>query len=332
MTVFDKIKLFPVWVFLKVLTCIENVSKVVKKSIRLSFWVLLLVFIAGSLLGGIYVDSIKTTLYRASPVFSVLSGPPKKLPYEVGHIPFPEISAQSVVVADAVNNVILVNNNGDERLAPASTTKLMTALVSLDLYSLDEYLFVPNFCATVEGTKIGLFEGEKVKVKDLMFALLVGSANDAACVFANAKVSGLEFIKLMNAKAETFGLSNTHFTNAVGLDGANGSHYSSAYDLYSLARIATQKEIIKEAVRTKEYEMLSGKVPRKAYTTNYLLWAIPESVGVKTGKTEAAGEVLIYEYKDDEKDLIIVVMGSQDRFFDTRVILDWVLENYRWQS
>ena len=87
---------------------------------------------------------------------------------------------------------------------------------------------------------------------------------------------------------------------------------------------------MRDVVGMREHTLKSGVTQRKIYTTNQLLWAIPESVGIKTGRTLAAGEVLIFEYKDEKKDLIIVVMGSEDRFLDTREILNWVLGSYSW--
>ena len=164
--------------------------------------------------------------------------------------------------------------------------------------------------------------------------MLIGSAGDAACTLANGKVSEDEFITLMNNKAVQLGLNSTHFSNAVGLDGADGSNYSTAEDLYKLASKAVDNGIIKDIVKTKNYEIksLNSDFDARILNTNRLLDEIPQSVGIKTGTTAGAGEVLIYEYKDSTKDLFIIVMGSQDRFADTKTLLNWSLNSFSWKK
>ena len=249
-------------------------------------------------------------------------------------LPSPEISAQVALVVDKNTDKVLFSLNGDRELASASTTKLMTALVVLDLYNLNDVLEVPTFCATVEGSKVGLSVGDFFTVDTLLHALLIQSGADAACALSNGKVSYIDFVDSMNAKALSLGMDNTSFTNPIGLDGVNGSHYSTANDLYTLAKEATSNEIISSIVRTKDYlvSSMDKKVNIKINNTNKLLWEIPNSVGVKTGTTAAAGEVFIYEYleKDENIDLVIIVMNSIDRFYDTKSLLNWTLGSYSW--
>jgi D-alanyl-D-alanine carboxypeptidase len=241
--------------------------------------------------------------------------------------PAPETSAAAVLVVDVANNRVLFEQNMNKQLAPASTTKLMTAVVATDIYSLGETLAVPPECTVVEGTKSFLPSEKKFKVLDLLYALLVNSSADASCVLANGKVKYSDFLLLMNEKAAQLGMDNTNFTNSIGLDGENGSHHSTAHDLYLLEHYAMENRVIRDIVKTKEFIFTStdGDFVTTVKSTNQLLWEIPETIGVKTGTTAAAGEVLIYEYAGNDKHFSIIVMGSADRFADTRKLLNWAL-------
>lgn len=158
------------------------------------------------------------------------------------------------------------------------------------------------------------------------------SSGDAGCVLSIGKVSYADFIGLMNQVAKEADLQNTKFTNPIGLDDADGQNLASAEDLAKLGMVAVKNDFIKETVRLKEFELkdLDGKYDKKLASTNKLLTEIPESVGIKTGTTTGAGEVLIYEYRKDKIDLIIVVMGSSDRFKDVKDSLSWTLNSYEW--
>lgn len=243
---------------------------------------------------------------------------------------FPLVSAQAVLVMDVLNDTVLYERRPDVPLAPASTTKLMTALVSLDVYKPNEIVTISKECVDIEGNKAYFYVQEQILFEDLMHALLISSANDAACVLGSAKSSWEEFVALMNDKANNLGLKNTHFTNPIGFDSETYTHYSTAQDLYRLALEARSDPWLREIYERKEYDFVSGIVPRKIYSTNQLLWHFPQSVGIKTGTTHQAGEVLIYEYADSDKDLIIIIMGSSNRFLETRQILDWVFDKYVW--
>jgi len=248
----------------------------------------------------------------------------RQFPYVDKEIPYPVISAKSAIVADLKTKKILFNLNGDVKLAPASTTKLMTAVVSLDMYQLNQLLEVPSFCTTIEGQKAGFKEGEEISVENLIKTMLVTSAGDSACVLAASKLSYNDFVNAMNSKALDLEMKDTSFTNPIGLDGVNGTHYSTANDLLKLTVYTLKNELVRESVKTKELDF-DGK---KLMNTNKLLMEIPQTVGVKTGTTAEAGEVLIYEYKDEVKDLIIIVMGSKDRFEDTKALLNWTISSY----
>jgi len=208
----------------------------------------------------------------------------------------------------------------------------MTALVALDLYKPQDVLAVPEHCTEVEGAKAFFPSGSQFLVNDLIYSMLVGSAGDSACVLASGRVGEDEFINLMNQKAEVVGMNNTYLSNPIGLDNINGGHFSTARDLYKLANIGVTNSFIRQVVSTDYFYLKSidGSYGRTLYNTNSLLWQIPGSVGIKTGTTKDAGEVLIYEFKDDKKDLVIIVMGSTDRFYDVRSLLTWSLLSYSW--
>jgi serine-type D-Ala-D-Ala carboxypeptidase (penicillin-binding protein 5/6) len=257
-----------------------------------------------------------------------------QFPKKINKVESPVISAKSVMAIDKKNNTVLYEQDSNERFAPASTAKLMTALVALDIYGLDDVLEVPKICTEFDSTKAWLPDGKKFTVRELIYSMLIGSAGDSACVLSMGKVPYENFVSLMNRKAQLFGLNDTHFANPIGLDDANGQNYSTANDLYSLASYAMKQSAISDAVKTKSYDLKStdGEFYNNILTTNQLLLEIPNTLGIKTGTTESAGEVFIYDYADADKDLVIVVMGSQDRFSDTKNILSWIQKSYSWEK
>ena len=256
----------------------------------------------------------------------------RSAPVIVQKIAFPFITAKGHLVIDTETDKVLSEHNMSRTFAPASTTKLMTALVAVDLYSEGETVEISSFCSEVDSTKLWMPVGSKYTVRNMLYSLLVSSAGDAGCALAMGKVSLETFVDLMNKKAEEIGMTNTHFTNVVGLDGEEGSHYSSVWDLYLLSKKALRDPLIREIVRTKDFSFtdVTGKYTVNLSNTNQLLWDIPKTVGVKTGRTSGAGEVLIYRYQDEKKDFTIIVMSSEDRFLDTRNLINWTLSSYQW--
>jgi D-alanyl-D-alanine carboxypeptidase len=171
------------------------------------------------------------------------------IPILVGKETFPILSAQSVLAVDLGSGATLYEKNPDSSLLPASTTKIITALVSLDIYKLNKVLTVKS--GWVEGQKMGLVEGEKISVRDLLYGLLVYSANDAAEVLANNYPGGREaFILAMNEKAREFNLEGSHFTNPSGLE--TEGHYTTARDLARIASVAMKNPIFAKIVSTKQ--------------------------------------------------------------------------------
>lgn len=321
------------WILDQILSDLKRIPLVIAR-------VFLYLIIITTFFRGFYLESKPHTIQNIPNILNpeasqVLGSAVSAIEYPilVNDIVVPEVSSKAVFVRDVINDRDLLRINSTEKLAPASTTKLMTALAAMEIYTLDDVLAIPTFCTEIEGQKNGFFAGDSYKVSELIKSMLVNSSADAACTLSLGKLSYTEFVELMNLKAKELGLKNSSFSNPVGLDGANGEHKSTAEDLYLLSLAARKNSFIKENVAVKETDIISelGTV-NHIYNTNDLLWTIPGTVGIKTGRTIEAGEVLIYEYNAEGKNLIIIVMGSVDRFGDTAKILRWTLDSYSWED
>jgi D-alanyl-D-alanine carboxypeptidase (penicillin-binding protein 5/6) len=244
---------------------------------------------------------------------------------------FPVFSGQSVLAIDMDSGTVLFEKNPDVPLLPASTTKVMTALVTLDYFNLDNVVTVDQI--NVPGQKMKLVAGEQITIRDLLYGLLVYSANDAAEVLAQNFPGGRDvFVTAMNLKAKELHLDHTNFTNPSGLDGQN--HLSTARDLYKLAKVAMKNSVISQTVATKEKTVYStdGKISHKLVNINELLGQVDGVLGVKTGWTENAKENLITYIKRGDRDIMIVVLGSKDRFGETKEIINWIFRSYTWKT
>lgn len=239
------------------------------------------------------------------------------------------ITAKSYIVYDAVLDKVVAEKNSDLALPPASTTKIMTALVALEEYSLKQVLDVPKECIDLPGTNAYLQFSDKLTVESLLYALLLPSASDAACVLARGG-NQYEFLAKMNEKAENIGLKHTNFENVIGLDSDEDNHFSSASDLLIMAKEAMKNREFMKIVGTKIYPIRSFSTNQiyEVRNTNEFLSTVPGTVGIKTGYTDKAGGCLVYAYDNRGKSVIIVIMGSKEgsRFIDTKALLDWYLE------
>lgn len=224
-----------------------------------------------------------------------------------------EVSAEAAVVMDADSGRLLYAQNPDKRLANASTTKIMTALLTLEQPDQDRYFTVDSDAIQVEGTTMGLQPGDSVTLHQLAAGMLLPSGNDAANAAA-VEIAGSEgaFVRLMNQRAAELGLENTQYRNPSGLD-AEG-HYSSARDLAALAAHALENEDFADIVSKQEIRMAFGNPPynRSLYTTNKLLERYPYAIGVKTGYTDDAGLCLVTAAEKDGTRLIIVTLNGKD--------------------
>lgn len=224
-----------------------------------------------------------------------------------------EVNAEAAVVMDADSGRLLYAQNPDKRLANASTTKIMTALLTLEQPDQDQYFTVDSDAIQVEGTTMGLQPGDSVTLHQLAAGMLLPSGNDAANAAA-VEIAGSEeaFVRLMNQRAAELGLQNTQYRNPSGLD-AEG-HYSSARDLATLAAHALENEDFADIVSKQEIRMAFGNPPynRSLYTTNKLLERYPYAIGVKTGYTDDAGLCLVTAAEKDGTRLIIVTLNGKD--------------------
>lgn len=255
--------------------------------------------------------------------------PPFPIPKNKNGIPAPELSAKSVLVVDLPSWVVMYEKNPNLRLLPASTTKIMTALVALDYYHPEQVLEVPDVFR--EGQDIKLQKGEKMTVENLLYALLVASANDAAETLAANYPGGRgNFIEAMNQKVASLRLLNTHFVNPTGID--EEGQYTSASDLARLAKIAIQNPVFARIVATDKVVVYSQdlKIAHPMSNINLLLGKVPGIRGIKTGWTINAGECLVGIDERDGRKVITVVLGSQDRFGETEKLFDWVFGNFQW--
>jgi serine-type D-Ala-D-Ala carboxypeptidase (penicillin-binding protein 5/6) len=225
----------------------------------------------------------------------------------------PQLAAKSYLLYDYTSNQILVNQNGDARMEPASLTKLMTAYLAFDALrhgtlSLEQKIDVPAVAARTSGgeSRMLLKAGQEVTVDELLHGLIVDSGNDAALALAiNIAGSKAGFVDMMNQQAQSLGMNNTHFTNPVGLPDAE--HYSSASDLAVLA-----------AAILRDYPQYYPLFSERNYTfnnvaqanRNRLLWLDPYADGIKTGHTESAGYCLVGSAQRDNHRLISVMFGA----------------------
>lgn len=260
--------------------------------------------------------------------------PPAPAPYPTnftGIYPGSEITAEAIVAEDVNSGVVFYKRNENEQLPPASTTKIMTALVALDQYNLDDILTVKS--ASSDGSLIGLFPGEQMTAENLLYATLIQSGNDAATALAENYPGGMtKFVEAMNAKSKDLHLTGTNFTNPVGFDDPN--HKMTALDLDKLAKVALNNETIAKMVAIPEITIsdVSHTYFYPLRNVNQLLGKIPGVGGIKTGWTEEAGQNLVTLVERNGHKVIIIVLHSQDRFGETAQLIDWVFNNYRWVS
>lgn len=228
---------------------------------------------------------------------------------------YDELSNESkaCIVIDAKTGRVLGGQNIHERLPMASTTKIMTSLLALEQEKLDEWFTVDNDAIHVEGSSMGLQEGDQVTLRSLVYGMLLPSGNDAANAAA-VRICGDQdsFVAKMNLRASELGLENTQFRNPSGLD-ARG-HFSSAYDMAQLCREAMKHEIFREICCLSRAQVEFGNPPYHRWLENYnkLLTMYPYCIGVKTGFTEAAYRCLVSAAEKDGMTLICVTLNCPD--------------------
>jgi len=268
---------------------------------------------------------VTASRFDTNPIFLT---PP--VPYPLNAVSPPFITAKSVYAIDPATGVELFKKNPDERLSPASTTKIMTALIALDEYPLDEIVTLENVNQTI-GHTAELLPGKQMAVSDLLYALLVPSGNDAALALAQHHPLGYShFVTLMNQKATSLGMVNTQYTNVSGLE--SPGHYASVRDLSILTKAAMEDSTFRKIVGTKNITVsaIDGSQKLSLTNLNELLGKVDGVIGVKTGWTEVAGECLVTYTIRDNHPVIVVVFGSSDRFGESKKIIEWIYQTYQW--
>jgi len=244
----------------------------------------------------------------------------------------PVITGEAAVLIDSKNGQLLFEKNADVRVYPASTTKILTGIIALESGRTGEAVTIPREASDVEGSAIGLQEGEQISLEDLIYALLLNSGNDSAVAIAchlGGSVDG--FAQLMNNKAAELGAVNTHFNNPNGLPDPN--HYTTARDMALIARYAMQNPEFREIVSTKIKNITRNDPNAQTYLDNHnkLLWDYQGAIGVKTGYTEAARQCLVSAAVRQGRELIAVVMKSEgvDIWSDSIRLLDYGFDEFK---
>ena len=234
-----------------------------------------------------------------------------------------EADGVAEIAMELTSGKVFHSKNAEKRLPMASTTKIMTALITAEECDLDEVITVPEQAVGVEGSSIYLKRDERISVKDLLYGLMLRSGNDAACALAVHHSGSVEkFVERMNQRAKEIGANDTNFKNPSGLP--DDEHYTTAKDLCNIARTAMSNATFSQVVSTKLY---NGEF-RQFINKNKLLNAMEGANGVKTGYTQKAGRCLVSSAKRDGMDVVCVVLNCYDMFERSQNIIENCFERY----
>ena len=233
-------------------------------------------------------------------------------------------SAKSAILIEVSTGQVLYAKNATERRAMASTTKIMTAMLTLEQPHLDEYFVVDPEAIKVEGSSMGLMEGDSVSLRVLAYGMLLPSGNDAANAAAK-KIGGTEeaFVEMMNVRAQELGLNDTHFVTPSGLDAEE--HYSTAKDMAMLAREALKNSAFREICSQPNAQVEFGNPPYQRWlkNSNKMLTSYEGAIGVKTGFTDEARRCLVSAAERNGIALICVTLNDPDDWQDTAALFDY---------
>ncbi len=284
-----------------------------KESIR-KFFMKRTIFKKG-LKGKIKAQIILLLIYSmVNPSMGIAAGKKK------GH----KVTCKTVIFSDSTKVKRLYGKGVHNRILPASTTKVMTALLVLEKLPLNQYITVRKTATYAQPTKIFVKPGEKYKVKDLLYAILIKSANDASIVLAEA-VAGSEkkFVKMMNVRAKKLGAKHTKFANSNGLPTKRQIQYSTAYDMYLIFRQALKHRFFRDVIKIK-YKTIYSKSGRKITLKSHnkiLFKDWKRKIFGKTGYTRAAKACFVGTIKKGGSTLIIAVFGCSQRWEDIKHIV-----------
>ena len=224
-----------------------------------------------------------------------------------------DINSRAAVVMDASTGRMLYAKHPKRRLPPASTTKLMTAIVAIEKADLNDIVTISKNASLVRSLKAGFKQGDKVTVEKLLYAALIKSANDAAVALAEA-VAGSEkgFVELMNQKAISIGAKDTKFINSTGLPGPH--QYTTALDLSKIMSCVLSYPKLKEIIATPAVELSTDKGEILSLkNTDKLLWSDGDLIGGKTGYTFRAGHCFVCAAEREKEVIIVALLGSSSR-------------------
>lgn len=245
----------------------------------------------------------------------------------------PKIQAESAILMDGKTGEILYEKNSRKQSAPASTTKVLTAIIAIESGHLDDEVRISLRAASTPGSSMHLTSGQRISLRELITGLLLRSGNDAAVAIAEHLAGSVEnFVNLMNEKAQSLNALHSHFVNPHGLSAPG--HYSTAFDLAWMTRYALTNPIFAGIVNTRETSIdwldKRGKEhDQNLRNTNKLLWLLEEVDGVKTGTTSQAGPCLISSATRDNQQLIAVVLHDHSRWSDSMELLKYGFATYK---
>lgn len=244
----------------------------------------------------------------------------------------PVFGARAVLIKDLGTETILLQKDANVSVPIASTTKIMTALVASEYFKQNSVLTISDSAKT-PGSRVGLAYGETLTFRSLLYGMLLDSGNDAAFALAENYPGGvLSFVSAMNKKVLQLNLRNTHFDNPAGFDSPR--HYSSAADLAKITEEALKDYQLARIFATKETSIVSvnKQYTHQLFNLNKLLSQINGVLGVKTGTTEQAKENLVTLVERDGHRVLLVVLGSDNRYGETTNLIDWTYNNFIWSA
>ena len=269
---------------------------------------------------------------------------PAKIPRKNANKVAPKLlnnDESAVLAIDMGTGKTLVSKKEHRPQEIASLTKIITALIILENHDLDEIVTFPLEATQAEGAKAEFYQYEKLNVKTLLEAALIPSANDAAIALAIFDAGGEEdFVKKMNRKARELELNSAKFYNSTGLDFYDKindkwiGNKMSAYDLASLSKLALRNKFFRETVKKRNFTgtSIDGEFFHEKKSTNQLFDTFLNLKGIKTGYTNLAGQCFISLGETDEgNEIMTIVLGSPDRFGETKNLLSWIYDSFVWE-
>jgi serine-type D-Ala-D-Ala carboxypeptidase (penicillin-binding protein 5/6) len=236
----------------------------------------------------------------------------------------PNVNATAAILLNAGTGEVLYARHSRDIMAPASTTKIMTAILAIEMGDLDKTVRVSRIAAAKPGSSMYLHRGEVQTLRNLLYGLMLASGNDSATAIAES-IAGSEFrfAQMMTKKARQLGMKDTQYKNASGLPAAG--HYTTAYDMALLARYSLKNPVFAQIVQTKVAAVPSSRSSARRTLTNHnkLLWQYPYTTGIKTGYTRRAGKCLVASANQNGVSLISIVLKSSSMYDDSIRLFDF---------